>query len=461
MKERNLLQIFLFTFVFLLINCFLYAQEESEPDTLMFEYEFLEEWEEESEIDTLIFEEKFLEEEEEIIEEEFIIDNEDSLNYFEEGTWQYSNTQAYEPTSRYAYVNQHPKACAHFFITLPKSGVYELFEIVPATANASDHGVYVLSISNVVVDSLVLNQNVGSGNWVSLGRHYLPGGHKIEIKVVDTGEGTQGLVLRADAIKIALEEELIEVVIEEEIPEEIPIEEEVIEEEIPEEELIEEEIILEEPEEVPEEVVGEEPPEEQAVEEVIEEVSFIKPRWGYKLCLNFGIVEPWMATGGIFEMGAKGQLGAMLNPNYFMKLPLLFSNINFEAIIGYTKFNGKETTKPDASTSIISFALNGRYDLSDLIAEYIGFENPAIGFFGIAGFQYNLQSWDVPNREFDSASAFGMNLGIGIKLKAIDVRFVQSNFVMGDVKDHQGEALYYKKYNHAESGLLLGIVYPF
>ena len=231
MKIRTFLPYLFLTFSFLLFTCLLYAQEEVLPDTVD-------------------------------VEEEFIIDNKDSLNYFEEGTWQYSNAQAYGPTSRYAYVNQHPKACAHFFITLPKSGVYELFEIVPATANASDHGVYVLSISNVVVDSLVLNQNVGSGNWVSLGRHYLPGGHKIEIKVVDTGEGTQGLVLRADAIKIALEEELIEVVIEEEIPEEIPIEEEVIEEEIPEEELIEEEIILEEPEEVPEEVVEEEPIEE-------------------------------------------------------------------------------------------------------------------------------------------------------------------------------------------------------
>ncbi len=160
-------------------------------------------------------------------------------------------------------------------------------------------------------------------------------------------------------------------------------------------------------------------------------------------------------------MGAKGQLGVILNPNYFIKLPSLFSYINFEAIIGYTKFNGKETTMPGALTSIISFDLNGGYDLSDLIAEYIGFENPAIGFFGIAGLQYNLQSWDVPNREFDSASAFGMNLGVGIKLKAIDIRFVQSNFVKGDVKDHQGEALYYKKYNHAGNGFLLGIAYPF
>jgi len=160
-------------------------------------------------------------------------------------------------------------------------------------------------------------------------------------------------------------------------------------------------------------------------------------------------------------MGIKAQLGAQLNIANWLSLPTVLKPLTAEVMAGYTTFNGKETTVPDASTSIISFALNGRYDLYDLIAEYIGFENPAIGFFGIAGLQYNLQSWDVPTREFDSASAFGMNLGIGIKLKAIDIRFVQSNFVMGDVKDHQGESLYSKKYNHAENGLLLGIVYPF
>lgn len=160
-------------------------------------------------------------------------------------------------------------------------------------------------------------------------------------------------------------------------------------------------------------------------------------------------------------MGIKAQVGAQLNIANWLSLPTVLKPFTVEVMAGYTTFNGKETTVPDTSTSIISFALNGRYDLSDLIAGYIGFENPAIGFFGIAGLQYNMQLWDIPNREFDSASAFGLNQGVGIKLKAIDVRFIQSNFVMGDVKDHQGEALYSKKYNHAENGLLLGIVYPF
>ncbi|MCK4689647.1 MAG: T9SS type A sorting domain-containing protein, partial [Candidatus Marinimicrobia bacterium] len=90
-------------------------------------------------------------------------------------------------------------------------GVYEIFEIVPSTVNASNYAVYIVSISNVTVDSVAINQNEGSGYWVSLGRYYLPAAHRIEVKVIDTGKSTEGVVLRADAIKIALIEEITEV----------------------------------------------------------------------------------------------------------------------------------------------------------------------------------------------------------------------------------------------------------
>lgn len=137
-----------------------------------------------------------------------IIDNEDSLNYVEEGNWYYSNAQAYGPTSRYAPLNQTPLANATFFTTLKRNGVYEIFEIVPTTVNASNYAVYVLSISDVVIDSVIIDQNQGSGNWVFLGRYYLPAGLPIEVKVVDTGKSTAGYCLRADAIKFSLIQEL-------------------------------------------------------------------------------------------------------------------------------------------------------------------------------------------------------------------------------------------------------------
>lgn len=134
-----------------------------------------------------------------------VVDNEDSSNYREFGTWSRSNAQAYGPTSRYAWLTQIPRPWAAFTAQLPRSGVYELFEIVPKTVNASNYAVYVLSIADVVVDSVVVDQNAGSGSLVSLGRFYLPARHKIEVRVVDTGKNSNpNAVLRADAIKFAL-----------------------------------------------------------------------------------------------------------------------------------------------------------------------------------------------------------------------------------------------------------------
>ncbi len=141
-----------------------------------------------------------------------IIDNEDSLNYREYGSWSTSVAQAYGPSSRYSWLNRTPRASATFTAQLKIDGIYEIFEIVPKTVNASNYAVYVLSIADVVVDSIVIDQNEGSGYWVSLGRYSLPAGMDIKIKVVDTGRNTNpNSVLRADAIKVSLISEISDV----------------------------------------------------------------------------------------------------------------------------------------------------------------------------------------------------------------------------------------------------------
>ncbi|MDZ7305413.1 MAG: hypothetical protein ONB44_25110 [candidate division KSB1 bacterium] len=137
-----------------------------------------------------------------------IVDNEDQARYQELGTWHYSNAQAYGPTSRYAYLNQRPGANARFTTTVKKSGVYDIFEIVPTTANAANRALYEIKLANVTVDSISIDQNQGSGDWVWLGRYRLHAGISIEVKVSDTGKSTTGAVLRADAIKIALYQEI-------------------------------------------------------------------------------------------------------------------------------------------------------------------------------------------------------------------------------------------------------------
>ncbi len=137
-----------------------------------------------------------------------IIDNEDTLRYREFGQWYYSVAQAYGGTSRYTWLNKTPRPYARFFTTLKKNGVYEIFEIVPKTENATDRALYEIRVNDVAKDSIFLDQNEGSGNWVSLGLHYLPANVKVEVRVIDSGQSTRGAVLRADAVKFQLVREI-------------------------------------------------------------------------------------------------------------------------------------------------------------------------------------------------------------------------------------------------------------
>ncbi len=134
-----------------------------------------------------------------------VIDNEDSGKYLESGTWKYSVAQAFSTTSRYANLNQTPRAYACYIFTIKKDGIYDLFEIVPVTVNASDNVLYIVSVNDIPIDSTTVNQNIGSGNWVMVAGNY--NFHKddaVRIKVLDTGLNTNpGAVLRADAIRLS------------------------------------------------------------------------------------------------------------------------------------------------------------------------------------------------------------------------------------------------------------------
>ncbi len=230
-----------------------------------------------------------------------------------------------------------------------------------------------------------------------------------------------------------------------------------------------------------EEEVAEEAPAEEVVKE---EPSKFKPGWIAKAYINGGPIEPWgdPGTGQWANMGMRIQGGAQLNIGNWVKLPLILQPLTAEVMVGYGMWNAKPDfggVYTDAKTSVISVLALGRYDLTDLIMKAIGFENPALGVFAVAGLQYNMQSWDFPNwkiggvvREFDPVSQFGLNLGVGVKYNLqnlvgkpveIDLRFTQGVFLMGDVKDQNGDPFYLdgSKYSHTENGLLLGIGYPF
>ena len=218
--------------------------------------------------------------------------------------------------------------------------------------------------------------------------------------------------------------------------------------------------------------------EEAVKEEVVkEEPSLFKPGWTAKVYVNGGPIEPWgdPGTGAMFAMGYKGQLGAQLNIGNWIKLPVIFKPLTAEVMVGYTMFNIKDghvnDVYTDSKTTIISGVVLGRYDITDLIMKLIGVEYPSFGIFGVAGFQYNMQSWDFPNGgTYDPVSAFGLNLGVGVKYNMqnlvgkpveLDVRFTQGVFVMGDVKEKTTGVLLQDPYNHTENGILIGVAYPF
>ena len=140
-----------------------------------------------------------------------LVDNGDTAFYKEIGIWNYSTANGYAGSSRYAYLKQNPPAYSVFTTKLKKSGIYNIEEIVPVTVNSAKQALYILSIDDIDVDSTFVDQNEGSGDWKIIGKSFLPANVKVALKIVDSGENTSNVVLRADAIKFSLEKEISQV----------------------------------------------------------------------------------------------------------------------------------------------------------------------------------------------------------------------------------------------------------
>ncbi len=141
-----------------------------------------------------------------------IIDNEDSDFYSETGVWNTSVTQTYGNSSRYSFINQSPRASASFAAELEYSGNYLIEMILPVTENSTDNAKYILSVDNIKVDSVIVNQNTNSGKWVNLFNRFLPRKIPISLKVIDNGNSNAGPVLRTDAVKFQLRDGITNIV---------------------------------------------------------------------------------------------------------------------------------------------------------------------------------------------------------------------------------------------------------
>ena len=145
-----------------------------------------------------------------------IVDNEDSLNYSESGDWRQSVANAYGPTSRYSFLT-NLNASASFETELFRSGTYKIEELIPKTINSSDNAIYLISIGEEIIDSVFADQNEGSGNWKNISQNYLPANETVKVTVKNIGGYSTGDVLRADAIRFQLIDEILDVESEEDL----------------------------------------------------------------------------------------------------------------------------------------------------------------------------------------------------------------------------------------------------
>lgn len=134
-----------------------------------------------------------------------LVDNDDPTGYSEIGTWNKSVTQAYGNSSRFANLSGSGVVpVAKFQTTLDKTGIFDLYYIVPTTVNAADRALYKVKSSGNLLDSLIIDQNSGSGVWKKVGRYNFNEGETVSLEVFDSRSGTSGRVLRADAVKWAI-----------------------------------------------------------------------------------------------------------------------------------------------------------------------------------------------------------------------------------------------------------------
>ena len=130
-----------------------------------------------------------------------IVDNEDSLMYSEQGDWEPTTiSRAYGPDCRYTLLS-NVGDWALFKFYPEKPGNYDVFEMIPEARHASENALYTIIIDGQNVDSVYINQNEGSGDWVKIGRFYFPAGVEVGVRVTHAGSTTEGSILVSDAVK--------------------------------------------------------------------------------------------------------------------------------------------------------------------------------------------------------------------------------------------------------------------
>jgi len=156
-----------------------------------------------------------------------LVDNDELVGYEEFGaSWFTSSVTAYGLSSRCAWILANGMH-ADFTTILKYSGTYDVQFIVPTTQNAHNHADYIILVGGIPIDTVVVDQNLGSGEFVSIGEFNLPASVPVALRIQDNGGNTQtspyGIVLRADAVKFVHEKQSVGVSNELNIPAEFKL----------------------------------------------------------------------------------------------------------------------------------------------------------------------------------------------------------------------------------------------
>jgi L-ascorbate metabolism protein UlaG (beta-lactamase superfamily) len=140
-----------------------------------------------------------------------IVDNEDSLMYSDFGTWMTATQQkAYGISCRVSRINNVGDYAQYKFVP-QKNGIFDLFQIILRTTFASNSVLYKTLMDGQKIDSVYIDQNLGSGDWVKIGTYSFQKNSEVIIQIINDGSATDGASMVSDAVKFIYTGEISDV----------------------------------------------------------------------------------------------------------------------------------------------------------------------------------------------------------------------------------------------------------
>ncbi len=131
-----------------------------------------------------------------------VLDNDNPAVYAESGAWNTSVATAYGNSSRFSNLATGPGQYAAYHTSVPLEGYYNVFQLIPSSTNATDRALLTTMQGGRILDSAYVNQQEASG-WAFVGIQRFAASEPIEIRIINDGTFTSGVVLRADAMRVS------------------------------------------------------------------------------------------------------------------------------------------------------------------------------------------------------------------------------------------------------------------